>query len=561
MPDGGSRHSSEDKAPSAEVHPAITNMHIIEDNINKAITSHVVNDPNLDPGLIEMAQEAIDKGDEKAELRLEDVLEDDSIYPEVRAAVSNVDDPSMPVNTFRAWFLGLIACILIAGINEFFIFQFPIITIQGIVAQLVTYPMGKAMEKIPYPSHWPLAWFFNPGPFNVKEHTLITVMATVSVGAAYATDVFAVQKVYYGQETTFGYQILLTLSTQLFGFALAGVSRQWLVWPAAMIWPSNLPTCALMSTLHHTQEAEAGRWSRNRMFYTVFTAIFFWEWVPTYLFQGLSMFSWPAWAAPNNIGVNLVFGGGGGIGFNFLTLDWSVITTLGSPLYTPWFAEANVFVGYLIVIAFAAPILWSQNIHYGAYLPFYAASAFDRFGNAYSSTYVLTPDKILDVDKYMTYSKQYLPTSFLLSYGFGFAAITATLSHVGIYYGKDIYRQLRRSLKDEPDIHARLMSVYVEVPQFWYLAVGLAAFGMAVPAVYCYPTDMPVWALVFAIVLGTLYTIPIGIIQAITANQVGLNVISEMIIGYILPGRPVAMMLFKCYTYMVSSPALLFPFV
>jgi hypothetical protein len=37
-------------------------------------------------------------------------------------------------------------------------------------------------------------------------------------------------------------------------------------------------------------------------------------------------------------------------------------------------------------------------------------------------------------------------------------------------------------------------------------------------------------------------------IQAITNQQVGLNVITELIIGYALPGRPVAMMMFKTWS-------------
>ena len=37
-----------------------------------------------------------------------DYADDDSPFPEVRASVSNIDDPSMPVNTFRVWFLGFI---------------------------------------------------------------------------------------------------------------------------------------------------------------------------------------------------------------------------------------------------------------------------------------------------------------------------------------------------------------------------------------------------------------------------------------------------------------------
>jgi len=54
------------------------------------------------------------------------------------------------------------------------------------------------------------------------------------------------------------------------------------------------------------------------------------------------------------------------------------------------------------------------------------------------------------------------------------------------------------------------------------------------------------------------YTVPIGILQAITNQQVGLNVITELIIGYLLPGRPVAMMLFKTWGHNTMAQALQF---
>lgn len=47
-------------------------------------------------------------------------------------------------------------------------------------------------------------------------------------------------------------------------------------------------------------------------------------------------------------------------------------------------------------------------------------------------------------------------------------------------------------------------------------------------------------------------------IQAITNQQVGLNVITELIVGYALPGRPMAMMLFKTWGYITMSQALTF---
>lgn len=63
---------------------------------------------------------------------------------------------------------------------------------------------------------------------------------------------------------------------------------------------------------------------------------------------------------------------------------------------------------------------------------------------------------------------------------------------------------------------------------------------------------MPIWALVLALLVGFLYTVPIGIIQAITNQQIGLNVVTELIVGYALPGRPIAMMLFKVRLLPVS---------
>lgn len=56
-------------------------------------------DPNLDPSAI---------GD----------FEEDSPYPEVRSAVANTDDPTMPCGTLRAWIIGLAWAILIPGLNQ-----------------------------------------------------------------------------------------------------------------------------------------------------------------------------------------------------------------------------------------------------------------------------------------------------------------------------------------------------------------------------------------------------------------------------------------------------------
>ena len=65
-------------------------------------------------------------------------------------------------------------------------------------------------------------------------------------------------------------------------------------------------------------------------------------------------------------------------------------------------------------------------------------------------------------------------------------------------------------------------------------------FVFGIVSIEVFPTQMPVWAFILALVIAFVYIIPIGMIQAITNQQVGLNVITELVIGYALPGRPVS---------------------
>ena len=60
--------------------------------------------------------------------------EDDSPYPEVRSAVASTDDPEMPVSTLRAWVLGILFAVLIPGMNQFFYFRYPSVSITGVSA-------------------------------------------------------------------------------------------------------------------------------------------------------------------------------------------------------------------------------------------------------------------------------------------------------------------------------------------------------------------------------------------------------------------------------------------
>lgn len=95
-----------------------------------------------------------------------------------------------------------------------------------------------------------------------------------------------------------------------------------------MIWPYNLVTCALFNTLHSQNYAGIGNRggiSRERFFYYAFLGSFCWYFLPGYIFQALSYFSWVCWIVPDNVVVNQLFGYQHGLGMSLITFDWSQV--------------------------------------------------------------------------------------------------------------------------------------------------------------------------------------------------------------------------------------------
>jgi OPT family oligopeptide transporter len=127
-----------------------------------------------------------------------------------------------------------------------------------------------------------------------------------------------------------------------------------------------------------------------------------------------------------------------------------------------------------------------------------------------------------------------------------------------VYYGRDITRQLRSSLKDETDIHARLMRAYPEVPHWWYLAIFAFSLISGIVIIEKYHTDLPVWVFLFCIFCSFLFVIPVGLILAVTNHTINLNILSEFLAGYLIPGLPIPVMIYKTYGTIITRQAVQF---
>ncbi|KAI3320748.1 OPT family small oligopeptide transporter [Xylariaceae sp. AK1471] len=523
-------------------------------------------DPNLPADEIEIVNAALAIGDTEKALEIEVALvEDDSPYPEVRAAVRNYD-VDLPANTIRAWVIGLILCTLGSAINMLFSLHNPSVTVTTYVIQLIAYPIGLGWDYI-FPDRvfevMGIKFNFKPGKFNIKEHVVIVAMSNAAYGGGvlYATDVLLAQQVFYHQNFGWGFQLLFGITTLCTGYGLAGLTRRFLVWPAAMIWPGDLVNATLFHTLHDDKPTDAAKtngWRINRYhwFLYVMGGGFIWYFFPGWIFQGLAYFNFICWALPNNVIVNKLFGGMHGYGILPTTLDWSVISGYAlSPLIPPFYAVANTVAGVIIFFVVVSAGLHFSGTWYADYFVVQSSDAFDNTGAKYNVTKVLNDQLLLDEEAYHAYSPLYLSTQFALCYGLSFAAVAAVIVHAVLYHGPQIKSQWKQARAQEDDIHMRLMKKYKDSPDWWYLVLLVIMIGLSFAVCTAWPTGFPAWAYVICIIIPIIWTIPIGIIQAMTNIQIGLNVLTEFVVGYLLPGHPLAMM---NYGFIAMQQALYF---
>ncbi|KUI63191.1 Sexual differentiation process protein isp4 [Cytospora mali] len=519
-------------------------------------------DPFMDIEKLDAADEVLRDGDLEKEAAVQtSILQDDSPYAEVRASVSPTDDPDTPVNTIRAWCIGFVTCTVVTACNVLLSLRRSPVTISPVVVQLIAYPMGRSWHaRMP---NWKFRLLghnleFNPeSPFNMKEHTIIVIMTAAGSALSYALDILLAQEIFYEQHFGWGFQVLLILSTQAMGFGLAGVMRRFLVWPAAMVWPATLIFTTVMNTLHDHSPADPSltngwRIGRYKFFLLVAGCTFCYEWIPQVMAQFLQIFTFATWIAPNNVLVNQLLGGQTGIGLIPISFDWATISGfLMSPLQTPAFAVANVGIGILVMMIGSIGLTYAGPDFY-RYLPISYNGNFDHFGKAYNTSRILTPDFTFNQTAYEEYSPLMLGASFSLTYGISFAALISTVVHVALFYGKDVWNRARRATSEEADVHLRLMRKYREAPEYWFATVFLVSFAFGMIASQCWATHLAWWAYIICVLIGVVLILPVGVIQAITNQQTGLNVITELIIGYMQPGKPLAMMLFKSWGYMMA---------
>ncbi|UNI15963.1 hypothetical protein JDV02_002444 [Purpureocillium takamizusanense] len=520
------------------------------------------------------------------EMKLEAALvTSNSPYAEVRAVVSNKDDPKTPCSTIRSWTIGLFFSLLLAFINQLFDIRQPAIRVMANVAQLLAYPIGKAAENwLPDKGFtlFGIRHSLNPGPFSKKEHMLITIMANVAYNTPYTNYIIWVQYLpqYFDQPyaSHFAYQLLIALATNFIGYGMAGVCRRFLVYPSYCVWPASLVTIALNSAFHNDVNPPVEgpfrriwRISRIKFFYLMFAAMFVWFWFPNYIWVGLSKFNWISWIAPGHRDVNVITGINNGLGVNpFPTWDWNVLLwDSADPLMVPFFSTLNRFIG-VFVSFWVVLIFWYKNVYNTGYLPINTNRVYDHFAQLYNITKATDDHGLFNQEKYAQYSPPFLGAGNIVIYMFFFGIYTSTLTYAALYHRHEIimgfkalFNSLRRKKKTKQDdtsldVHNRLMQAYPEVPEWWYMICLAVAIGLGIGGIVGWDTHTSPGVVFYGLALCVVFVIPVGIIKAMTGIEVTLNVLAEFVGGSWVDGNALAMNYFKSFGYVTCAHAIWF---
>ncbi|XP_073107288.1 oligopeptide transporter 1-like [Elaeis guineensis] len=390
------------------------------------------------------------------------------------------------------------------------------------------------------------------------------------------------------------------MATQFLGYGFAGICTNFLVHNSYMWWPGTLVDvsfyryseihvhlvflfCPLTGSvasfflsyyankkhhlsfdisraIHVTEKRPKGQLTRLQFFLIVAVSSFAYHIVPIYFFPSITALSFICWIWKDSVTAQQIGSGQKGLGLGSFALDWMTTTSYyGSPLATPMFVICNMFIGFVIKLYVIAPISYWTNAYSAKRFPIFSQEMFDADGQKYNISRIIDEKLQLDEAAYNNYSKLYLSVFYPYSYGFSFACLTSSISHLALYHGRSMWNQVKKAYEGkEEDIHSRLMKQnYESIPQWWFYLVLFSMAGLAILTCQAFNEQVQLFSWGFLIVFAmiSILLFPNAVLTATTNTSMPVHVFSEMLVGYLSPGKPIANMAFKIYGTLAVSTA------
>ncbi|KAF7973862.1 hypothetical protein HWV62_14070 [Athelia sp. TMB] len=502
---------------------------------------------------------------------------DDAVLQDERDIATHVitieDDPTANPWTFRSFFIGIGLSAFGGVLAEIYYFKPQTVLVSTMFLAIIAYVIGIFMEAV-IPRKG-IFRYLNPHPFNKKENAFIVIMASAAANSALATEVLAVQRLYYNITPNAGASIFLLFSSQLLGYGLGGLMRPILLYPSKMLYPGVLPLVSMFDAFFHDG---ANATKKLRLFYIAFACIFVWEIFPEWIFPLLTGISVFCLANQNSTNFTYIFGGSNGnegLGLLSIGLDWQYISGGTNPFTIPLQAQFSNLVGYILCIVVFC-IVWYNNIWKAQNFPFLSQLLYYENGTVFDQLLILNSnyevDPVLLAEQGLPYYSatwvvQLLATNmamgatfvhmFLWNYsdikGAWSWATPAALKHSYQTFNWKFWQSdgMREEDLNNPDLdpHYRQMLKYPDAPNSWYFITLVISVIIALVVIYKTDSTLPWWGFLIACILAFISILIFGALYAITGLGFIIQPFIQMIGGFLHPGKPMANMYFVLFGY------------
>ncbi|CAK5280284.1 unnamed protein product [Mycena citricolor] len=495
--------------------------------------------------------------------------------------ISLHDDPTLPMWTFRMWFVAIGLSAFGAVLGEIFSFRPQGVYVSQLFLQVASFALGKVLQKIiPGPGHDFMKmsdnrfWrFMNPGPFNIKENAAILIMAAAATHGALAINIFAADDLFYHFTPNPAIAVFTLLGSQLLGYGLGGMMRSFLVYPTYCVFPNVVPTVQMFDVLFRSQDNILQK-KRIKFFWVLFVGISFGNGSPVrhsrklYCISVGYKLSHPEYIAPTLTGISIVclarqnsawvtriFGGAAGnegLGLFSICLDWNYVGSGGSAygaLFQPLSTQLSLFAGVLIcILSFIGA--YETNSWKAQSFPFLSQLLFYEDGTPYNQTLILNDDYTINSEKLAVQGLPWMATSYAIAKVGGSLSFGATITHMALWNGKQIWAAIKSSRSDGcDDPHYQKMKVYKEVPFWWYAAIFIASLAIGLATNYTAHSQLPWWGFFIAVGFAALFLPIISTLYAILCYVPGTEDVARMLAAGFFPGKPQANMYFTLYAF------------
>ncbi|XP_048139095.1 oligopeptide transporter 1-like [Rhodamnia argentea] len=496
-------------------------------------------------------------------------IPNNSPIEEVRNTIPATDDPTLPILTIRTWVLGPLVCAVTSFMYQISSYRRSQMWVSESCAQILLLVMGRLMAStlpakivgIPG-TNWKFS--LNPGPFNIKEHALLVILATTGFESMKSIATIDAIKVVYHKNISVWASILMVMTSQMMGYGFAGLFRRILVDNPYMWYPLIVPKVSFYRALHDKEPRARGRLSGFQILIACAVCVFAYTIVPTYFMQTIIAVSFVCWIWKDSVTAHQLGAGYNGLGLGSFAIEWESVTAwVGNPLILPRFTIVNTLIGFVLIMYVCIPVAYWMNLFDAKRFPIFAQKSYDYSGKMYNVERVFGKDLEFNEQAYNEYSKLYMSISYVFKLGFTFAALTGTLTYFLLFHGRESWQQLKQSMKSESqsgDIHNELMKKYEPIPRWWFYLIVVLMVGLGIVNCELFGKEfqLPTWAFLLSLAIPLILILPLGIIEATTGSYLGLSVISDLIIGYLYPGRPITSVTFPSYVQSTKMHAITF---